>query len=143
MTWFIVVLIFFSCIEIALFLVLLVFYRKVRISEKLIANLYENQHTFLQMLNENSSFEQEFEKSFAKHIEQLRTLDIETQKRITQLKQLLSRTDAVLQSPELLRETILQGLRQGISKEILAHKTGISIQEVEIIATRYRTDSLH
>ena len=143
MTWFIVSLVFFSCVEIALFLALVLFYKKVKTSENLVANLYKNQHTFLQMLNENSSFEQEFEKSFAQHIEHLRALDRETRKRIERLENLLSHADTVIQSPAVLRETILQGLRQGISKERLAHTTGISIQEVEIIATRYSSESLH
>ncbi|MDE7469404.1 MAG: hypothetical protein K2M30_03855 [Desulfovibrionaceae bacterium] len=143
MTWFIVSLVFFSCVEIALFFALVLFYKKVKTSENLVANLYKNQHTFLQMLNENSSFEQEFEKSFAQHIEHLRALDRETRKRIERLESLLSHADTFIQSPAVLRETILQGLRQGISKERLAHTTGISIQEVEIIATRYSSDSLH
>ena len=143
MTWFIASLVFFSCIEIVLFVGLIFFYKKVKMSEKLVANLYKNQHTFLHMLNQNSSFEQEFEQSFARHIKQLQALDIETRKRIEHLEKLLSRADAVIHSPEVLRETILQGLREGISKENIAHRTGASIQEIEIIATRYRIDSLH
>lgn len=143
MTWLVIALFVFSCVELALFAGLVIFYKKVKASENLVANLYKNHHTFLQMLNTNSSLEQEFEKSFAEHIDTLKILDVETVKRIVQLEQLLSRAEAVIQSPELLRETILHGLRQGIPKETLAHKTGASIQEVEIIATRYHTQGLH
>lgn len=143
MMWLVISLMLFSCIEIALFVALLFFYKKVKTSENLIANLYKNQHKFLQMLNANSSLEQEFSKSFAEHVGQLKQLDSETVRRIEQLERLFSRADTVIRSPEFLRETILQGLRQGLSKEVLAHRTGASIQEIEIIATRYQNPALH
>ena len=94
--------------------------------------LYNDQHKFVAMLQNNAVFEKEVAHAFAKHKEELELLNTKIEGRIKHLELLLSRADGMLESPSLLRETILQGVRSGVAPEELAHSMGISLEEVEL-----------
>ena len=124
--------IFFVIFEGIVLLLLYRFYRKIEESKKLLTTLYNDQHKFITMLQNNAAFEKEITHAFSKHKEELALLNTKIESRIKHLEFLLSRADAMLESPALLRETILQGVRSGIPPEELAHHMGISLEEVEL-----------
>ncbi|MGL4721889.1 MAG: hypothetical protein ACRCV3_01135 [Desulfovibrionaceae bacterium] len=129
-------LVFTSVVECFLLGALIFFYKKIKATENLITNLQSNQHRFISMLNENSSLEHDFMVSFSEHIKNLEILDTATQKRILQLEALLQNADSIIHSPQLLRSLIIQKTEEGISKEELSQKMGISLQDIELILTR-------
>jgi uncharacterized protein HemX len=122
-----------SFVELALLLLLLVFFVRLRRSENLLSILQGNQEDLLVRLQENAELEQEVVASFAERQEQLRRLDMQLEARAQALQRLLSQADEVQRSPQFLREIIQDGLRRGRSAQDLAHETGLSIDEVELI----------
>lgn len=123
-----------SAVELLLLFVLLVFFVRLRRSESLLSELQSNQERLLTRLHQNAELEQEVVASFAERQEQLRRLDLQLEVRSQDLQRLLAQADEVQRSPQLLREIIQDGRRRGQSIQELARETGLSTDEVELIA---------
>ena len=122
-----------SLVELALLLLLLVFFIRLRRSEHLLSSLQANQERLLARLQQNAELEQEVVASFGERQEQLRRLDMQLEARVQALQRLLSQADEVQRSPQFLREIIQDGRRRGRSTQDLARETGLSVDEVELI----------
>jgi uncharacterized protein HemX len=120
--------------ELFLLFVLLVFFVRLRRSEALLSELQSNQERLLTRLQQNAELEQGVVASFAERQEQLRRLDLQLEARAQDLQRLLAQADEVRRSPQLLREIIQDGRRRGLSVQDLARETGLSPDEVELIA---------
>lgn len=123
-----------SIIELILLFLLIVFFLRLRRSESLLSDLQSNQERLLTRLQQNAELEQEVVASFAERQEQLRRLDIQLEARTQELQRLLAQAEEVRRSPQLLREIIQDGRRRGQSVQELARETGLSTDEVELIA---------
>jgi len=122
-----------SLTELALLVVVLVFFLRLRRSEALLGALQEKQELLLRKLHFNAELEQELVSTFAKRQEVLAGLDQRLQDRAAELEKLLRQAEQVSRSPRFLREVVLSGLRQGKSAQALALATGLSVDEVELI----------
>ena len=122
-----------SVAELFLFLLLLVFFLRLRRSEDLLMKLRHGQESLLKNLQQNEELERELVESFSRRQEELRHLDQRLEERGEAMKKLLQQAENVSRSPQFLRELILTGARQGRAPAQLAKATGLSVDEVELI----------
>lgn len=122
-----------TILEIALLSLAIIFFIKLKKSESLLQTLQDRQHEFLQRLDFNAQLENELISTFAKRQEELTELEEKLQYRATEMRRLLDQADNFTKSPQFLRQTILSGFRRGQSIESLAHSTGLSVDEIELI----------
>ncbi len=130
MQWFLLLI---SFIEIILLLVIVVLFVKLRRSENLIQQLKQNHNDLMEKLEFNAQLEKELVSSFNERQEALRELDQQLRQRENDLKKLLQEADNFTKSPQFARKIILDGHARGASKQSLAKKTGMSVEEVEWI----------
>ncbi len=126
-------LLFMSVTEVALLVLLFVFFFRLRRSESLLNEIQAKQEAFAARMRFNTELEQELVDSFTQRQEELRKLDIQLEGRSAALQQLLKQAENLTRSPHFLREMILEGGRQGRSPQQLARATGLSVDEVELI----------
>ncbi|GFM38174.1 hypothetical protein [Desulfovibrio psychrotolerans] len=127
------ILLFMSVTEIALLLLLFVFFLRLKRSESLLNEMQAKQEAFAAKIRFNAELEQELVDSFAQRQEQLRQLDIQLEARAASLQKLIKQAEDITRSPHFLREMIIDGHRKGRSPQQLARATGLSVDEVELI----------
>ncbi|MDR2050428.1 MAG: hypothetical protein LBQ63_01465 [Deltaproteobacteria bacterium] len=115
------------------FLLIWRFFRRLRQSENLLAELQDSQTAMLEKLELNAGLENELLESFRRRQAELSRLDLQLEGKIEQLRSLLAQAEQVSRSPRFLRELILNGSRGGRSPAQLAKSTGLSVDEVELI----------
>ena len=122
-----------SVSELALLVLLLVFFARLRRSEHLLLKLQSGQNSLLRNLHQNAELEKDLIASFAERQMELRALDQRLEERAQALRTLLQQAETVSRSPQFLRELIQSGIRQGRTPSQLAKATNLSIDEVELI----------
>lgn len=130
------ILVVISLAELALFVMLLRFFSRLRRSEALLTELSEGQQNLMDKLRANAELERELMRSFASRQESLRQLNDSLEQRAAELSSLLEQAETVSRSPQFLRELIISGRKKGRSPAQLAKATGLSLDEVELILTR-------
>ncbi len=126
-------LVLISISELALLVLLLVFFARLRRSEHLLVKLQNGQNSLLHNLQHNAELEKDLIASFAERQQELRILDQRLEERAAALRKLLEQAENLSRSPQFLRELILAGIRQGKSPSQLAKATNLSLDEVELI----------
>lgn len=122
-----------TIIELLLFILIWRFFRRLRQSETLLAELQSSQSALLAKLQMNATLETELMQSFRERQSELASLDKMLEERAGTLKALIEQAGEVSRSPQLLREIIINGNRKGYSLGELARRTGLSVDEVELI----------
>uniref|UniRef100_I2Q1K9 DUF2802 domain-containing protein n=1 Tax=Desulfovibrio sp. U5L TaxID=596152 RepID=I2Q1K9_9BACT len=125
--------IFLTVCELALLLLVVLFFSRLRRSEELLANLQKNQDSLLKKLDFNARLEQELIGSFQRRQTELAELDQKLEERRDELEKLVKKAKEYSRSPDFLRQIILNGTRRGQSPPALAKATGLSLDEVELI----------
>ncbi|MDR2503207.1 MAG: hypothetical protein LBD82_02305 [Deltaproteobacteria bacterium] len=123
----------FTLLEIFVLFLLWRFFRRLRQSEDLLTDLQNGQADLLEKLQFNANLESELMSSFKQRQRELQQLDERLREHAAQLRSLLEQADQVSRSPQFLRELILNGHRQGLALTELARRTGLSVDEVELI----------
>ncbi len=126
-------LVFLSCIELLLFFAVVVFYLRLRRSEQALNELQSKQEALLARLASNAQLEQELVASFHHRQAELEDLNAELTEQADGLRELIRQAERITRSPQSLRQIILNGHRRGQSARALAHSTGLSVEEVELI----------
>ena len=124
---------FLTVSELALLLLVVLFFSRLRRSEDLLSKLQKNQDALLKKLDVNAKLEQELMGSFQRRQAELSILDQKLEERSTQLEKLVRKAEEITRSPEFLRQIILNGTRRGQSPQALAKATGLSLDEVQLI----------
>lgn len=122
--------------ELALLVLVLVFFLRLRRSEQILSTLQANQDDLLDRMLRNAELEQEMVATFAQRQEQLAQLNARMEDRIATLRKLLEQAEGISRSPHFLREIILNGRRKGHSVDQIARKTGLARDEIELILAR-------
>lgn len=130
--------IFLTVCELALLLLVVLFFSRLRRSEDLLAKLQKNQDALLKKLDFNAKLEQELVGSFARRQAELAELDQKLEERREQLEQLVKKAQEYSRSPDFLRQIIVNGAKRGQSPQALAKATGLSLDEVEVILAQNR-----
>ena len=124
---------FLTVSELALLLLVVLFFSRLRRSENLLSKLQKNQDSLLKKLDFNAKLEQELVGSFHRRQADLAELDQQLEERSKQLEKLVRKAEEITRSPEFLRQIILNGTRRGQSPQALAKATGLSLDEVQLI----------
>lgn len=122
--------------EIALLVLVLVFFIRLRRSEHILSQLQANQDDLLDRMIRNAELEQEMVATFAQRQEQLAQLNLRLEDRAQTLKRLLEQAEGISRSPHFLREVILNCKKKGQTTEQIARKTGLARDEIELILAR-------
>lgn len=122
-----------TVIELFLFLLIWRFFRRLKQSETLLAELQNSQSALLAKLELNANLENELMQSFRQRQSELARLDLLLAERAETLRSLVEQAGEVSRSPQLLREIIINGNRKGYSLGQLAKSSGLSVDEVELI----------
>lgn len=125
--------IFLTVCELALLLLVVLFFSRLRRSEDLLAKMQKNQDGLLKKLDFNARLEQELVGSFRQRQAELAELDQKLEQRRGELEKLVKKAEECIRSPDFLRQIILNGSRRGQSPVALAKATGLSREEVELI----------
>ena len=126
----------FSAAEVLVLLAVLLFFMRLRRSEGLMNTLQANQESLLQRLQLNAQLEHELVASFAQRQAELRNLDEKLEERSQELRRLLEQAEGIARSPRFLREVILNCRNKGLDAARTARRTGLSVDEVELILSR-------
>lgn len=122
-----------TVIELFLFILIWRFFRRLKHSENLLAELQNSQAKLLSKLEMNASLESELMQSFKQRQSELAQLETLLAERARTLKALVDQAGELSRSPQLLRELIINGNRKGLSLSQLAKNAGLSVDEVELI----------
>ncbi|KHK04384.1 hypothetical protein [Desulfovibrio sp. TomC] len=125
--------IFLTVSELALLLLVVLFFSRLRRSEELLGKLQKNQDSLLKKIDFNAKLEQELVGSFQRRQTELAILDQKLEERSTQLEKLVRKAEEISRSPDFLRQIIVNGTRRGQSPQALAKATGLSLDEVQLI----------
>ncbi len=125
-----------SVAEIFFLLALFWFFARLRRSEAVLNELQSNQERLLAKLDINAQLEQELMESFVERQEELHSLDAHLENRAVELKRLITEAQGLTRSPQILREIITTGFKNGRSKTELAKATNLSIDEVSLILNK-------
>lgn len=125
--------IFLTVCELALLLLVVLFFSRLRRSEDLLAKLQKNQDSLLKKIDFNARLEQELVSSFQQRQAELAELDQQLEERRTELANLVKKAEEYSRSPDFLRQIIVNGARRGQSSQALAKATGLALDEVELI----------
>ncbi len=131
------ILIFSSIIEVLLIIIILFLFFKLKRSESLLSTLQEKQRLILDKLRFNAELEKKLIDSFEARQKELIFLDRKLQEKVNELRGLVKCAEDMINSPQLLKEAIIKGYRNGESVEELCKKTGLSREEVELIIDQY------
>ena len=126
-------LILFSLVELALLVIVVAFFLRLRRSEALLSKVQAQQESFLNKLRFNAQMEQELVESFGRRQSELVALDEQLETRARELKKLVACSTSLTRSPRVLRQVILEGRDQGKTPAQLAKSTGLTVDEVELI----------
>lgn len=131
--------IFLTICELALLLLVVLFFSRLRRSEDLLAKLQKNQDALLKKIDFNARLEHELVTSFQQRQAELAVLDQKMEERRTELANLVKKAEEYTRSPDFLRQIIVNGARRGQSSQALAKATGLALDEVELILAQNRT----
>ena len=126
----------FSAAEVLVLLAVLFFFVRLRRSEGVINTLQANQESLLQRLQLNAQLEHDLVASFAQRQAELRNLEEKLEERSQELRRLLDQAEGIARSPRFLREVILNCRDKGLDAARTARRTGLSVDEVELILSR-------
>lgn len=126
----------FSAAELVVLGAILLFFLRLRRSENLMNTLQANQEALLQRLQLNAQLEHELVATFAQRQAELRSLDEKLEERSQELRRLLEQAEGIARSPRFLREVILNCREKGLDATRTARRTGLSVDEVELILSR-------
>ncbi len=122
--------------EMALIVMVLLFFARLKRSEALLSRLQASQEQLLERMYDNAELEQELVASFSSRQDELRQLNLRLEERAVALQRLLDQAEGISRSPQFLREVILNGQRKGLSIKQIAQKAGLAEDEVELILTQ-------
>lgn len=122
--------------EMALIVMVLLFFARLKRSEALLSRLQASQEQLLERMYDNAELEQELVASFSSRQDELRQLNLRLEERAAALQRLLDQAEGISRSPQFLREVILNGQRKGLSIKQIAQKAGLAEDEVELILTQ-------
>jgi uncharacterized protein HemX len=122
--------------ELALIVLVFLFFLRLRRSEQILSSLQANQDDLLDRMLRNAALEQEMVATFAQRQEQLIQLNNRMEERVAVLRRLLEQAEGISRSPHFLREVILNCRRKGQSTEQIAKNTGLARDEIELILNR-------
>ncbi|NDV20591.1 hypothetical protein GO013_14360 [Pseudodesulfovibrio sp. JC047] len=123
----------FSFSEIVLLIIVILFFLRLKKSETLLSGLQANQQEFIKRLQFNTQLENELVSTFEQRQQELVALNSELEKKAASLQKLVDLANEYCKSPHFMREIIIQGHRTGKSNGQLAKKTGLSLEEIELI----------
>ena len=119
--------------ELILIVLVLLFFKRLRKSEQALEGLQNNQEEIMDRMLRNASLEQEIVATFIQRQERLERLNIAMEERIYALKRLLKQAEEISRSPYLLREVIMACRKKGQNIDVIAQKTGMARDEIELI----------
>ena len=122
--------------ELALIILVLLFFIRLRRSEQMLSALQSNQDDLLERMLRNAELEQEMVASFAQRQQELTLLNRAMEDRILNLRKLLDQAEGITRSPHFLREVILNCRRKGQSVDEIVRRTGLARDEIELILAR-------
>ena len=122
--------------ELLLLILVLLFFMRLRRSGQILSALQANQDDLLDRMLRNAELEQEMVATFSQRQEQLAQLNARMEERIASLRRLLEQAEGITRSPHFLREVILNCRRKGQSVEVIARKTGLARDEIELVLAR-------
>ena len=125
--------ILFSVSEVALLIVVILFFLRLKKSENLLSGLQANQEEFIKRLQFNTQLESELVATFEQRQQELVALNSQLEKKAYELKKLVDLANEYCKSPHFMREIIIQGHRAGKSPIQMAKSTGLSLEEIELI----------
>jgi uncharacterized protein HemX len=133
MTSSVILFIALSFLELLLLILVIVFFIRLKKSEKSMNHLVEKHSQMLQKLRFNAELEQELLSSFETRQQELVEIDKKLKARAEELQKLIKQAESMSRSPDLMRQIILEGRRQGKTPQAIARSTGLSVEEVELI----------
>ena len=119
--------------EFVLIILVLVFFKRLRKSEQVLLAMQNNQDEIMDRMVRNANLEQELVATFVERQAELERLNIAMEERICMLRKLLKQAEEISHSPYLLREVILSSRKKGMNIEMIAQKTGLAKDEIELI----------
>lgn len=119
--------------EFVLIILVLVFFKRLRKSEQVLLAMQNNQDEIMDRMVRNANLEQELVATFVERQAELERLNIAMEERIFMLRKLLKQAEEISHSPYLLREVILSSRKKGMNIEMIAQKTGLAKDEIELI----------
>lgn len=119
--------------EFILIILVLLFFKRLRKSEEALERLQSNQEEFMDRMLRNANLEQEMVTTFIQRQEHLERLNIAMEERIYMLKKLIKQGEEISHSPYLLREVIMNCRKKGLNIDMIAQKTGMAKDEIELI----------
>ena len=122
--------------ELALIILVLLFFIRLRRSEQMLSALQSNQDDLMERMLRNAELEQEMVASFAQRQQELTLLNRAMEDRILNLRKLLDQAEGITRSPHFLREVILNCRRKGQSVDEIVRRTGLARDETELILAR-------
>ena len=122
--------------ELALIILVLLFFIRLRRSEQMLSALQSNQDALMERMLRNAELEQEMVASFAQRQQELTLLNRAMEDRILNLRKLLDQAEGITRSPHFLREVILNCRRKGQSVDEIVRRTGLARDEIELILAR-------
>ena len=122
--------------ELALIILVLLFFIRLRRSEQMFSALQSNQDDLMERMLRNAELEQEMVASFAQRQQELIQLNRVMEERILNLRKLLEQAEGITRSPHFLREVILNCRRKGQNVDEIVRRTGLARDEIELILAR-------
>lgn len=119
--------------ELVLIFLVLLFFKRLRKSEQVLLAMQNNQDELMDRMVRNANLEQELVATFVQRQSELERLNIAMEERIFMLKKLLKQAEEISHSPYLLREVILNSRKKGMNSAMIAQKTGLAKDEIELI----------
>lgn len=119
--------------ELVLIVLVLIFFKRLRKSEQVLLAMQNNQDELMDRMVRNANLEQELVATFVQRQAELERLNIAMEERIFMLKKLLKQAEEISRSPYLLREVILNSRKKGMNSDMIAQKTGLAKDEIELI----------
>ena len=119
--------------ELILIILVLLFFKRLRRSEEVLETLQSNQEEFMDRMMRNANLEQEMVTTFIQRQEHLERLNIAMEERIYMLKRIIKQAEEISHSPYLLREIIMNCRKKGHNIDMIAQKTGMARDEIELI----------
>lgn len=119
--------------ELVLIILVLMFFKRLRKSEQVLLAMQNNQDELMDRMVRNANLEQELVATFVQRQAELERLNIAMEERIFMLKKLLKQAEEISRSPYLLREVILSSRKKGMNSAMIAQKTGLAKDEIELI----------
>ncbi len=119
--------------ELFLIILVLIFFRRLRKSEQVMLAMQNNQEELMDRMVRNANLEQELVATFVQRQEELERLNIAMEERIFMLKKLIKQAEEISHSPYLLREVIMNSRKKGMNTDMIAQKTGLAKDEIELM----------